>query len=353
MRILVYPKDGNPYQSLLYGAMKLQHAAVVRYCYVFPIIGVLPFLVYALWERVRGTKLAHIHWPAFRVLQPFPFHLQFSSWLFKASLWWLQLLGYKIVWTVHNVLPHEPQNTDDLTAARLMSQRSSAKIVHSSYTIQQMNEQGIDTTNMAVIPHGNYDGVYPEGVGRDAARQKFGIADDEFVILFFGNIRPYKGIEALLDAFDTAQLPRTRLIIAGNCTDDALRMQLEAAAQHPTIDFYNAYTPESEVEDFFTASDVVCLPFRAITTSGSVLLALGFGKPIIAPRMGALQDLPTNVGYLYDATNPQALAESLHAARTATDLAAKAIAARSYADSLSWDGIATSTYELYETVLAD
>ena len=110
--------------------------------------------------------------------------------------------------------------------------------------------------------------------------------------------------------------------------------------------FDEGYAPDEKVPLYFAAADVVVLPFREVTTSGSAVLALSLGRPIVAPRIGALRDLPESVGFLYkNGELVAALSEALNAAPE--ELADRSAAARGYADSLSWDHIAAATLEVY------
>jgi glycosyltransferase involved in cell wall biosynthesis len=256
------------------------------------------------------------------------------------------------VWTIHNVVPHEPQTADDQTLSRYLAAIADGKIVHSPYTLAQMEAIGMDTANTTVIPHGNYDGSYPDGISRAAARKQLGLQKNDFAILFFGKIRQYKGVEGLLAAFQALQLPHTRLIIAGQNDTVESDAAIRAASQHAAISYYPGHVADADVATYFKACDIVCLPFTSITTSGSVLLALTFGKPLIAPQTGALTDIPAAAGYIYDPALPGALQQTLHTAIVQHHtLLTKGKAARAYADTLSWDKLATKTYDFYVRLL--
>jgi glycosyltransferase involved in cell wall biosynthesis len=110
--------------------------------------------------------------------------------------------------------------------------------------------------------------------------------------------------------------------------------------------FDEGYAPHERVPLYFAAADVVVLPFRQVTTSGSAVLALSLGRPVVAPRIGALRDLPVDVGFLYeDGGLVGALGRALSA--PPEELAERSQAARRYAGNLSWDHIATTTLDVY------
>ena len=96
-------------------------------------------------------------------------------------------------------------------------------------------------------------------------------------------------------------------MIAGQCPSAETARRIEEAATRAPIEFHDRHIADEEVFTYFRACDVVCLPFKKITTSGSVVLALSFGKPVITPRTGAQCELPDDVGYLYDPKEDGAL----------------------------------------------
>ena len=189
---------------------------------------------------------------------------------------------------------------------------------------------------------------------RLAARKKIGIKAGERVIFFFGAIRPYKGIEGLLEAFSKLESSNNlRLLIAGACLDNDLRKVIRGAARRDRrIIFADKLIPVKDVAMYFSASDIVCLPFTAVTTSGTALLAMTFGKPLVAPRSGAIKDLPSSVGVLYNPSKMHALSHGLTRMLSAdTDVTAMQKAAAAYAASLNWQTIAARTHDIYEATL--
>lgn len=355
MKILVFPYDKNPYQNLLYKAMKEEFPDLkVTYFRRLPFIGALAFPAFAVVVRVFGYQIIHIHWPAFSIGGKHSVFKKFSYLFFKLCMSTLKLTGYRIVWTVHNVLPHEPQTSNDLLLMQELSRSANAKIVHSSYTVNQMKIRELSIDNIVVIPHGNYINVYPDTISEAAAREKLNLASDEFVILFFGLIRQYKGVDSLLEATKelSQKYSKLRVLIAGKCLDPEIEALIGNAGKEFNVSFHNGYVPNEDVATYFKAADLVCLPFKSITTSGSTLLALSFGKPLIAPRSGALTDLPENVGFLYNIAEASELKKALMNA-----LDNKALTqeqgrnAAQYAKMLSWDKIANLTYKVYLSVL--
>ncbi|HEX7963198.1 MAG TPA: glycosyltransferase [Candidatus Saccharimonadales bacterium] len=305
-----------------------------------------------LAARLVGTRLVHIHWLYFLEL-PLRgrFFRRVSFLQTVALLHIIHLLGMRLVWTAHNVVGHEGRDGYGIRITRTLSAMADRIIVHSPQTTRQLSEAGADTSRTVVIPHGNYDGVYPTRLGRVAARKHFGVAPNARVILFFGLIRPYKGVEKLLEAFKQLK-SGDHLLIAGECQPPDLARSLTAAAtEYRNITFIHQSVPEEEVADYFAAADIVCMPFQTITTSGSAILAATFGKPLVAPRLGAIKEIPAGAGIFYQpGSDSHTLQHALEQA-LAGNLKSMGHTARHYADTLSWDDIAAKTYALYQEIL--
>jgi glycosyltransferase involved in cell wall biosynthesis len=199
MRILVLPKSSNPYQTMLYGP--LRDKVSVSYGKVGYKIGYLyPWVLFQ--ERMRGAKILHVHWPYWLTI-----HLknrQMRLFITKINIYTFlgisRLLGYKMIRTMHNLLPHEEQTTNDIQIARAFAKFARRTIVHSSETTDQMANLHIDTSKNVIIPIGSYEDIYTDDISSLEARKRLGIHKEEFVILFFGIIRDYKGVDDIRKA---------------------------------------------------------------------------------------------------------------------------------------------------------
>lgn len=355
MKILVYPQDRNPYQELLYRQLTtnvaIKYLVPPTHCRSF---GIALFPCQLIFNRLLGYNILHLHWTyqfQFRIHNVVSRPLGTLNFLLCLLL--IKLLGYRLLWTVHNVLPHEQQFLNDLWARIVLAQLCDAKIVHSESTIGEMEKLGLDTRNSCVIPIGNYIGSYDNSANRSDARTYLGSTNDDFVFLFFGRINAYKGIEDLLEAFEQLAKDRAnvKLVIAGKCDDNTLGRILGSYGNtsKDNIQIYSHYIEDREVQYYFNCADVVVYPFREITTSSSVLLGLSFSKPIICPRIGALNDLPNNVGYFYSKTDKEGLFECmLKAIENRQQLVSMGRNGLRYAQTLSWDRIAAQTYGVYK-----
>ena len=170
---------------------------------------------------------------------------------------------------------------------------------------------------LAVIFHPNYIGAYPDDLTRAQARDALGIAPNAAMLLSVGQIRPYKGLPDLVAAYRGLRSDVTATLwIAGEAVDTALAAELQHSAHaDATIQIRAAFHSPAAIEQLLKACDVVVLPYRAILTSGAALLAMSFGKPCIAPRLGCLVEALDNEGaFLYEPTDPDALRHALERA---------------------------------------
>jgi glycosyltransferase involved in cell wall biosynthesis len=153
----------------------------------------------------------------------------------------------------------------------------------------------IPKEKISIIPHGIYD--HYEKV--DNAREKLKTKED-FVILFFGLLRPYKGVKYLIKAFEMLPeevISKSRLLIVGETWED--RESVKIAEESPCRDkitIINRYVPDDEVSLYFSASDVVVLPYTRASQSGVAHIAMSFGLPIIATNVGGLKESLSGYG---------------------------------------------------------
>jgi glycosyltransferase involved in cell wall biosynthesis len=229
-----------------------------------------------------------------------------------------------------------------------------ALIVHSNAVKKSLEKNGVPTTRAVVIPQGSYIGMYGSPPSGPEARRSLGLPPTGRVVLFFGLIRPYKGVPELLTDWSDSSYEGT-LVIAGSCPDPVLRAEIETkSAQDPSVFLHLEFVPDAEVPWYLAASDCVGLPFRSSTTSSSALLALSFAKPVVAPRIGALEDLPAEVGYFYDHSDESGLHGALVRFFAEGELALRhrSEVGHDYAETLAWPAIAEQTLTLYRTVIA-
>ena len=243
--------------------------------------------------------MLHFHWPSpyYRHDQGWQSLRLLLSWvrlcLFGLRLTTARILGYRIIWTVHEVYPPETiSRTLDRTAAMTLAWASSGLIVHDEATSHAV-EMTIPRVRhkIVVIPHASFANVYPAGRDRAVVRAELGIPLDAFVFLCFGHVREYKEIDVLLEAFQSVTADRAFLVVAGLAISEKATGALRAAADRDQrIRIKLGFVPDERVAELFAASDVAIVSRGDGGTSGVLVLALSLGLPVIAAARACLRE---------------------------------------------------------------
>lgn len=297
---LPYWPNSNPYQRLLYS--EIESAGI-------PCKGIKgeDFTFQWLWSNRAKFRYMHLHW-LYGVYDSQKSGLSRSkAMLFIIKLLFSRVLGYKLLWTVHNLISHEPSNMKlEVLVRKITARLVNQVIVHCDFAKSEIRRLwGLKKAKIAVIPHGSYVGHYSNNVTREEARNKLGIDYGSFVFLFFGVVRGYKGINQLVAKFReiNKQFPEIKLVIAGHPFDENIKQELERIASDVNILLHLHHIPDEEVQFYFNAADIVVFPYLNVLTSGGAMLALSFGKPVIAPAKGCLPELiDEEIGFTYNNT---------------------------------------------------
>jgi glycosyltransferase involved in cell wall biosynthesis len=360
--VLHFPFDPGPYQEPLnreLGAIGVR-SGVLRGLTPFQSLNVALLPVSLLAARLRGGRIWHLHWtwgflPGARV--PRIVRRACRAW-FGALLWLAHRLGLRIVWTAHNVLPHQPVFDNDDAARRTLLAAADAVVVHHEGTAAELARRFGTVPPVTVAPQG--PSPLPPLPERTAARAALGIAADRTALVFTGRIVPYKGLPELLEAI--GRLPagvRSRLAvrIAGDPSPASQRAELEAAAARiPGLDlsFTWGRISDEAYATHLAAADAAVFPFRAITNSGSVITALSAGTPVLVAGHPTLAGLPVPASLAYDpADGIEALTAALHTVleRDAATWTAVRASAAGYAARATWAASASAHRALYARLL--
>ena len=234
----------------------------------------------------QSPKIVHVQW--------------FKSPLFELPLL-LAICRIKhasLVYTAHNILPHEKDSRDYYIFQSVYKGVDSV-IVHSEGLRTQLVDIFPEATSKTFVCHHGTLGYVRErfDYDRTEARHKLGVSEGSFVYLAFGLIRPYKGLDLLLEAF--GQLPKEQkavLVIVGQSfagynLDRELSNAVDNLDSNKRILRINKYITNDEIPLYFRACDCVVLPYREIYGSGVLMLAFAYGKPVIATKTGFFSEM--------------------------------------------------------------
>ena len=304
-------------------------------------------------RRNRGRiQVLHFHWPHHDYFHPKRRVMEERMREMAASLELARELGYKIVWTGHNIYPHNRLHRSIDHEFRLeICRLADAIIAHCPVNAQGLKERFGRTRRVFIIPHGHFIDVYPTDFTREDARRELEVPQDAFAYGFIGGILPYKGIEELISAFERLSKDDSWLLLAGGGPGDFPERIRRRVTGRPRIVSKivdgDMQATNRDLLLFLEASDVAVLPFRATMTSGSVILALSRARPVIAPALGCLPAVVSpGAGLLYDPGQEEPLLRAMEEVR-GWDHEAASRAALESVRRFDWDRIAELTLEAY------
>ena len=322
MVLATWPFDpGNPFQALLTSRVEgfgivpvgMDRLADLDDPVALPALAAL---------RADGVEVVlHLHWLA-RVLRGVESEAEGRERVaaFLGALDAFRDTGGRLVWTVHNVLPHDTAYPAlDLELRKGVVARADIVHVLSAGTVEAAAPMyAISPDKVLHVPHPAYLGVYPDDVSDGDARRHYGLGADDIVFGLVGNLRPYKGLDDLLDAFESlAAAPpdarRRRLLFAGMpVADPSIEALLAKARSNPDVVVDARRLPAEELSIPLRASDVVVLPYRDSLNSGALLLALSFGRPVIAAASPHVSEtVGPDASITFDAEDQAALTAAL------------------------------------------
>ena len=262
-----------------------------------------------------------------------------------------------VVFTVHNVLPHEKSTMHDIVVRGLFKMGDHFIVHSASNRLQLIQHYGISPERVTEIPHGPLDFHVQSEEDRDLVRREMGVDAGHRVILLFGAIRPYKGIETALKAFAMIleTVPNARLLIAGKPWEpwEPYQRWIDDLGIGKYVKTHLHYIPSGEVYRFFEASDLVILPYRSFDSqSGVGATAVSFRKPMVVTDTGGLSELVGDKRYVIPPGDSRAMARAVvHALKEPARLEKMAADTRAVAKNMAWPMIAKKTWSVYCKVL--
>jgi glycosyltransferase involved in cell wall biosynthesis len=297
--------------------------------------------------RIEG-EIVHAQWWAY------PLALVYLVILLIAKL-----KKKKVVITVHNVLPHERGKLRNFLNSVVLF-LGDYFIVHTKSNKKDLSRlYNIPLEKIFVIPHGTLEGYCTRGVSKVIARNLLGIPINKKVILYFGNIRSYKGLDILIESIKLVKLEvdNVMLLIAGKPWESWEKYEklLEENNVSDIVIRKLDFIPPSKVEVYFAASDVVVLPYKHFESqSGVGALALAFKKPLIVTNVGGLPDFVRNKRAIAKPNDVGDLAEKLINVLNNNALLRKLSKdSKELAEKYDWDKIGAMLTKLYNNITGD
>lgn len=354
-RVFFWPdySRSNPYQRLLYRGAH-EHGEILA--------GSIDSALRAAREAPEEDTsriVFHLHWLNFIFKDATDINeATASAKSFIGKLREFKRLGGRLVWTIHNVISHDlPFHLVEKSIAKEVISLADVVHIHSEESLFEIkNHFGIPREKIHVNRHGSYLGVYPSFADRTCARRELSLKKDSQVMLFLGQIRPYKGIDILLQAFCeiAPARPQLQLVLAGSGSVEGLIEGIEPQLQD-RIHVYNRFIDDMEIQIFMRSADFTVFPYHNILTSGSMLLSLSFGVPLVIPEFGMTREVLkgdnnkiSNCGVLYSADEgSQGLSTALKRMLSRMDSGQgdmMSLAARELAIHQNWNNIGTMLF---------
>ena len=276
-------------------------------------------LLVALLRAIGGTGTVHVHW--FEAFTPRRRWVEgLLAWLYLPVLW---LAGHqgRLIWTVHNVVPHEGYaplvGTRFLT---LLARSCSRILVHFGETRERVEREFSCAGKVSVIHAATFGHAHGPPVDRCAARASVSdrLADDDVLFVQVGSLRPYKQPVTTVLAFRDAAPPSAMLLVSGLCVDESLEAEVSrAAADDPRIILRFDRLSNDDLVAALCAGDWSICPYLTIDNPGAVNLSVAYDCPVIAPALGPVREMTSgHPSVLYSTIGParQRLAEAIAAA---------------------------------------
>jgi glycosyltransferase involved in cell wall biosynthesis len=282
-----------------------------------------------------------------------------------------KLLGKKIVLTAHNVNAGKRDSNDSLlnrSSLRVQYLLADHVFVHTEKMKRELlRDFGVHERKVSVIPFGINNSVRHTDLSPREAKRRLGITGNERTILFFGAIRPYKGLEYLVGAFQqlAATHPEYRLIIAGEPRRgaeqylDEIQQTINGQDIRGQVLQEIRYIPDEETELYFKAADVLALPYTHIFQSGVLFLGYSFGLPVVGTDVGSVREeiIESRTGFVcrsYDSADLAKALEKYFESDLFKNLDSRRQEIRKFANAKhSWDIVGEITRNVYSRLLRE
>ena len=224
----------------------------------------------------------------------------------KVCIYVLKVLRKKIIWTVHNSVPHDLDDSKSIIGLMKFISRKADKIhimctdtLNNKYFNLKKYEKKI-----VLIPLGDYINNY--GYSNVDIKDRYGIKKDEKIILFSGLVRKYKNIELLVEAFEKSGIEKSKfiLLICGLCQNVSYKEELQKNIETRNVKFDFEFIKDDEMGDYLQQSDILVSPYNKESSlnSATLIMAMSYSKSFICPLIGTVKEIKdyNKMLYVYD-----------------------------------------------------
>jgi len=345
MRIMMTPDPGarsNKYVKALANALSEKGCKVALFSLSWRKGLLLEFFKLIFYRYFKRYRLLHIHW-----IFQYP-----TLGILKIHYYLYRMIGLKLVWTIHNIIPHNA-GPHDPARGRWLYTHADKKIIHYRASIPDLEKEfGVhDFDNLHVIPLPLFD-FYPNEIDPCEARTRLSIPEDKKVLLCFGEVRKNRGCEDFVEALKRLGDDYIGLIVGRPAHDRIVARLEEESKRMDNLRLDLRFVGNNEIQVFFNACDVVVLPYTQVTTSGVAMLAFAFARPVIVSRLGSLEDVVRDdMGILVPPRDSKALTEAIKEIFSRDSGAMGRRALEIVRQEYSWDLVAGKTAEVYSSLL--
>ncbi len=337
-------KSKNPYCQLFYQALS-EHNVNFIYGNTFNDKWIF---------RQNDVQWLHVHWPEgfWRYSQG-----QIGGVLRGLSAFYFLLRkikkkGLLLSWTVHNISHHEGVSLADRIGYLLLSRYSDLMICHSEYTKKEIVNRWKPKTQPIVMPHGNYNGIYPDPDPKSEIFNKLQLNPNLPVVSCIGVIREYKGIDIAVKSI-LRKKKRFQLLIAGKPHEDyKIGKLLSISQENENIVIIPESLSDKQLSNFYSITDIALFPYRKVTGSGALLTALTFGCAVVASDLPYFREIIgnyPNAGRLFKVGDSDALAEAINH-HLDIPIETRCTAAINLANMYSWTNVVKPVAERFKTL---
>jgi beta-1,4-mannosyltransferase len=302
--------------------------------------------------QAKSGDIVHIHWIHHAYQNRNLLLFIVKSFIFVLTMLYLKLRNVQLIWTIHNLYPHHAKYPKMERFMRTLICRFCSKLIVASESIKRkvMMEFGVPASKLFVVKHGHYLGVYkPKGID---FRRVYNISEDADIYLFLGAIKSYKGVEDLIESFNSLKTKKSYLIIAGKA-DKEMESYVQRVEDNENIILDLRFVPNEEVADLIGAVDVMVMPYKEITTSGTAILGLSFKKLIVMPDNDFIDEyFKENMVVRYDPTDANGLTNAMKKALNVKK-EGKAPEYEEVLKELDWSAIAEQMKNVYQGGMND